>query len=46
MASLQIYAMSFNRQGFSGLVWDDKFLKIEIKRKEEEDAQAQAPAQA
>lgn len=46
MAGLQRSAVSFRRQGSSGLVWDDKFLSAEIKKKEEEDARAQALAQA
>lgn len=46
MAGLQRSAVSFRRQGSSGLVWDDKFLAAEIKKKEEEDARAHAQAQA
>ncbi|KAH7547376.1 hypothetical protein FEM48_Zijuj01G0303200 [Ziziphus jujuba var. spinosa] len=46
MAGLQRSAVSFRRQGSSGLVWDDKFLAAEVKKKEEEDARARAQAEA
>lgn len=46
MAGLQRSAVSFRRQGSSGLVWDDKFLAAEVKKKEEEDARARALAEA
>ncbi|KAI3814989.1 hypothetical protein L1987_14639 [Smallanthus sonchifolius] len=32
MAGLQRSAVSFRRQGSSGLIWDDKFLSGELKR--------------
>ncbi|KAM7258703.1 hypothetical protein ACFE04_014444 [Oxalis oulophora] len=45
MAGLQRSAVSFRRQGSSGMVWDDKFLSGEFKKKEEHDRQQQQQQQ-
>jgi hypothetical protein len=45
MDGLQRSAVSFRRQGSSGLVWDDKFLSGEFKKKEEHDRQIQQQLQ-
>ncbi|KAJ6327464.1 hypothetical protein OIU78_014353 [Salix suchowensis] len=39
MAGLQRSAMSFRRQGSSGLVWDDKLISRELNRKQEQEEQ-------
>lgn len=41
MAGLQRSAVSFRRQGSSGLVWDDKFLTEEINKANQRDEQQQ-----
>ncbi|XP_030525230.1 uncharacterized protein At1g15400 [Rhodamnia argentea] len=42
MAGLQRSEVSFRRQGSSGLVWDDRFIQAELRRKDELDAQEKA----
>ncbi|KAM7253866.1 hypothetical protein ACFE04_031548 [Oxalis oulophora] len=39
MAGLQRSAVSFRRQGSSGVIWDDRFLSGELKKKDEHDRQ-------
>ena len=39
MAGLQRSAMSFRRQGSSGLVWDDKLISGELDQKQEQEEQ-------
>ncbi|KAF9685274.1 hypothetical protein SADUNF_Sadunf03G0037600 [Salix dunnii] len=39
MAGLQRSAMSFRRQGSSGLVWDDKLISGELNQKQEQEEQ-------
>ncbi|XP_044485115.1 MAPK kinase substrate protein At1g80180-like [Mangifera indica] len=43
MAGLQRSAVSFRRQGSSGLVWDDRFLSGELNKVNQKDEQASEP---
>ncbi|XP_014515899.1 MAPK kinase substrate protein At1g80180 [Vigna radiata var. radiata] len=46
MAGLQRSAVSFRRQGSSGLVWDDKLVSAELNNDQNQDPKAAATAAA